>query len=306
MIDALPGPPVLGRGSPAADRPALLRASGIGGGGGCCADGGDRDGWALRAASLAGVRHRLAGHPGEDAFAWVRTGAAIVLAVADGVGSVAGSGPAARRAVDAACSAAAAVLETRAPDVGVEPAGVEPVGVEPVGVEAGTVPDDSAGASVVDLEGACREAIAAAQVAVAGGRGATTLVVAAVADDGSCRLARVGDSTALVLSGSEWEELFAGPDPERASTATSALPADEPAVETAGARITAGEVLVLVTDGIGDPLRDGPGTVAPGLAAALAVPPSPLGIAWAADFSRQGCHDDRTVLALWRVPVTEG
>lgn len=296
MIDALPAPPALGRASPAADRPALLRDSGIGGGGGCCADGGDREGWALRAASLAGVRHRLAGRPGEDAFAWARSSAGIVLAVADGVGSVPGSGPAARRAVDAACSTASAFLGTRARSVGAEGGGPD----------AGTAAELSVGASVADLEVACREAVAAAQLAVAGGEGATTLVVAVVAGDGSCRLVRVGDSTALVLGDSGWEELFAAPEPDRASSATAALPADDPEVETAGTELAAGEALVLVTDGVGDPLRDGPETVAPGLAAVLAVPPSPLGVAWVVDFSRQGCHDDRTVIALWRRAITEG
>lgn len=295
MIDGLPAPPVLGRGSPAAGRPALLRASGIGGGGGWCADGGDRDGWALRAASLAGVRHRLAGQPGQDAYAWDRTGAALVLAVADGVGSVAGSGSAALRAVQAACSAAAAALEGRAATSADASAGA--------GIDARAV-----GVSAPDLDEACCEAVGAAQTAVADGPGATTLVVAAIGDDGSCRLARVGDSTALVLAGQAWTELFADPDPdgEPASSATSALPAADPAVEIAGVCLGAGEVLVLVTDGIGDPLRDGPETVAPGLAVALAVPPSPLGLAWAADFSRQGCHDDRTVVALWRAAVTGG
>jgi hypothetical protein len=57
---------------------------------------------------------------------------------------------------------------------------------------------------------------------------------------------------------------------------------------------------VLVTDGVGDPLRDGPGTVGPGLADGLAEPPHPLALAGLVDFSRQGCHDDRTLAAIWR------
>lgn len=259
----------------------------------------------MRVASLAGVRHRLAGTPGDDAYAWTCTNRALVLAVADGVGSVPGSGPAARRAVDAACSAAAASLERRAV-TGVVPAGSEMDGAGTGDHPGGTVtPDtDAVGRSDEDLASACGEAVAAARAAVAGGSGATTLVVAAVGDDGRCRLVRVGDSSALLLSGPDWEELFAGPEADRSTTATAALPAGEPAVESAGATLAVGDALVLVTDGIGDPIRDGPETVAPGLAAAMAVPPSPLALAWVADFSRQGCHDDRTVLALWRMPVT--
>jgi hypothetical protein len=58
-------------------------------------------------------------------------------------------------------------------------------------------------------------------------------------------------------------------------------------------------VLVLVTDGVANPLRDGPSTVAPGLAEVLRTTPSPLSLAGAADFSRRGAHDDRTILAAW-------
>ena len=60
-----------------------------------------------------------------------------------------------------------------------------------------------------------------------------------------------------------------------------------------------GHVLVLLSDGVGGPLRDGPSTVAVGLAQALVVPPSPLDLARLVDFARQGCHDDRTLLAVW-------
>jgi hypothetical protein len=74
-------------------------------------------------------------------------------------------------------------------------------------------------------------------------------------------------------------------------------------IETASVVLPAGAGLVLLTDGVADPVRDGPGTVAPALAEVLRGGPSgaltPLALAEAADFSRRGCQDDRTILAVW-------
>lgn len=130
--------------------------------------------------------------------------------------------------------------------------------------------------------------------------GATTLVVATVDADGVVTAARVGDSTAFTLADGGWRELWSPEaDPGTVGTATAALPATDARPEPAAAVMAPGWALVLVTDGVADPLRDGPTTVAPGLAARLADPPDPLALVAAVDFSRQGCHDDRTVLAVW-------
>jgi serine/threonine protein phosphatase PrpC len=59
------------------------------------------------------------------------------------------------------------------------------------------------------------------------------------------------------------------------------------------------DVLVLASDGIADPWRDGPATVAPAFTELVASRPSPLALARLADFSRHGCHDDRTIVLLW-------
>ena len=255
------------------------------------------------------MRHRLAGVPADDAYGWAVGPDGLVLVVADGVGSVVGSGEAARTAVRVAsvagvealgCSATvsgAPELATVGPDGAPDPGAADPGAADPGATDPGATDLDAA-----DLDAAVRRAIVAAGEALRDGPGATTLVVAAVALDGRGRVARVGDSTALVLGAGEWRELFSEADPDGGSmsTLTGALPAARPEVELADLLIGPGEALVLVTDGIGDPLRDGPGTVAPALGAALASAPTPLGLAWVVDFSRQGCHDDRTVLALWK------
>jgi serine/threonine protein phosphatase PrpC len=240
------------------------------------ADGGDGP-LVVRAASVAGVRHRLAGGAGEDAYAWRAGEGWVFAAVADGVSATEGAALASASAVDAASAAGADVL-TRAEEL-------------------------AKGAAA-----ACRAAVGAADRAVrdatrSGPAGATTLVVAAVTGEGDWSLLRVGDSTAFVLVGSgAWTEAFpaTGDGGGVADTATAALPADEAATEQANGHLEAGEALFLVTDGVAGPLRDGPETVVPAFAAALAAPPPPLDLALLADFSRQGCHDDRTVVGIWR------
>ncbi|MDQ2724836.1 MAG: protein phosphatase 2C domain-containing protein, partial [Actinomycetota bacterium] len=154
-------------------------------------------------------------------------------------------------------------------------------------------------------------AVDGANQALTGRDGATTLVVAVVTPDGTVTGARVGDSSAFVLVGGAWSELFAAGtgdagDEDVVATTTSALPSPSPRMETAETRLSTGDALVLVTDGVADPLRDGPETVAPALAGALGEPPGALSLIGLVDFSRQGCHDDRTLLGVWRLaPVSD-
>jgi serine/threonine protein phosphatase PrpC len=201
----------------------------------------------------------LAGQAGEDSFAWFASGSYLAVAVSDGLGAVPGSGGAARRAARSGADAAA-----RAAAAG-------------PGIEA-------------------------ANKAAEGG-GATTLVLALLAEDGTVDAARVGDSTAFLVTGGglSWRELFEHPAgaEDQVGTETDALPSTSLAWETARIRLAPSDVLVLVTDGVADPWRDGPSTVAPALARALAGHPGPLELARLVDFSRQGCHDDRTLVSLW-------
>ena len=139
----------------------------------------------------------------------------------------------------------------------------------------------------------------AANRAAAGG-GATTLVLAVLDRSGRVSLGRVGDSSAFLIGpGAVWSELFAPPEDDSVGTETAALPSQEPDPEVACAMVGPGDVLVLATDGVADPWRDGPETVAPSLAEAIAGRPRALELARLADFSRQGCHDDRTIIVVW-------
>jgi serine/threonine protein phosphatase PrpC len=284
-------PPVLGRPSPAAAQPAPLRSMARSGEAHFRAEGGDSGQLALRAATVAGVRHRLAGRGGEDSYAWAHGSGWLVVAVADGVGSTERAGEAATEAVNTAVHAGAALVGSVA-----DPEGDDGDGNGPYPLP------------LSDVASAALHAAAAA-LSAGGGPGATTLVVAALDASGRWGAARVGDSTALVLGPSGWADVFAAgaaTADEGQVTLTAALPADAVAEETASGSLSGGEALVLLTDGVADPLRDGPETVAPALAASLRHPPTPLELATLADFSRQGCHDDRTVLGVWRLSGAPG
>jgi serine/threonine protein phosphatase PrpC len=258
-----PGHPlVLGRPSPAAAGVADLRQHASALDAAYRADGGDGDWCAVRAASVAGVRHRLSGQPGQDSYAWALAGDRLAVAVADGLGGVPDSDTTAARAAAAAVSAA---LGSSGPPAARVAAGLD-----------------------------------AANRAAHGG-GATTIVIAVIHRLGEVSVARVGDSSAFVVGegGAAWTELFASPAGDGLNTVTAALPAAAVQSEEAAIALDHNGILVLATDGISDPWRDGPTTVAPALAGALAVPLAPLELARLVDFSRQGCHDDRTLLAVW-------
>ena len=274
---------VLGLPSTASDSEPKLTVVGEASSAAVRADGASAAWVTVRAASVAGVRHRLAGEHSDDCYAWSLGEDLIALAVADGLGSVPGSGPTAARVCRAAVSAATSAGKTVAGGAG-------------------------------ELAVAMRVAFTAANTA-AGGGGATTLVLALVSRDGRVEVGRVGDSSAFVVRGGEASEMFPAPADGTVGSETLALPvtdggrasrraAVQEAIfwEASGGDLGVGDVVVLASDGVADPWRDGPQTVGPAMCAVVTGSPSPLELAAAVDFSRQGCHDDRTLLCAWLRP----
>lgn len=279
-----PERPALGRPSPASGSEPRLRPDGDAASAAWRADGGRTEWCSVRVASVVGVRHRLAGEGTDDSYAWCHRDGVLMVAVADGIGSVPGSAGAAERA----CRAAAASNPAASNPAASDPAASDPAA--PTGC----------------AEAAVREAVTAAAVAAQGG-GATTLVVACLRRGGEAAVARIGDSSAfLIRSDGSAVELFEPPDPDRADTATPALPMEGAGPEVRSVTVSPGEALVLVTDGVADPWRDGPATVAPVLSKGLSAAPGPLQMLGLTDFSRLGCHDDRTVLAVWPAEAPAG
>jgi Protein phosphatase 2C len=277
--------PVWGQPSTASEMAVPLRGQAASANASYRADGGQSDEFVVLAASVAGVAHRLAGRRCEDAYAWAMPEPGrLALVVADGVSTAGRGGEGADLAVHAASEH---LLRCR-------------------------------GWGKEECEAAVRKA--SDELRQAGGGWAaelsTTIVVALLTAAGAnteVELARVGDSTAFVLLGTEWRELF--PDPaedDLRGQVVEVLPlrdsAGPHAIEYSAITLGSPGALVVVSDGVADPLRDGPGTVAPALAQVLSSGPegrlAPLALAGATDFSRRGCQDDRTLVVAWPRPAS--
>lgn len=109
-----------------------------------------------------------------------------------------------------------------------------------------------------------------------------------------------GDSSALVLSDGRWFPITAvkNAGSDLVSNAVLALPRAVEVVPVSGF-LQPDEALVVVTDGIGDPMGMGTGEVGRFLAAHWSRPPDLFAFAAHAAFYRRGFADDRTAAVVW-------
>lgn len=137
---------------------------------------------------------------------------------------------------------------------------------------------------------------------------ATTLVCAVVEPtaDATLRahLVGVGDSVAWVLSAGQFVQILGGkslPASGIASSSVVGLPRVPTDVTPVVVEFANNEVLLIGTDGIGDPLGTGQGGVGNLLREVFdrPQPPSLIEFAHAVDFSRETFDDDRTLVAVW-------
>lgn len=257
-------------------------------------DGWATDGFVMRAASLRGYRHRYYGVPRQDdlAIAYLRAPERLVVAVADGVSAARqshfGATIAARYAaqwVAEAIGAEATKLDWDALLRGAAWQLVE-LGISQFGVERGP----GAAAATENLL-------------------ATTLICAVIdfsadASNAVVHLIGVGDSSAWLLdpqTGGYTLLLGGKGDPHEpiTSSAVSGLPRVPADTTPTVVEVPRGSVLLIATDGFGDPLGSGNGTIGQLFAAKLAAPPSMIEFAHLLDFSRETFDDDRTLVAIW-------
>ena len=248
------------------------------------ADGWSTDEFTVRLASVRGYAHRYAGLPRQDDAAVVHHpgSGAVVFAVADGVSAA----PLAHLGATAACRAAVTAV------IGALDAGLA--------VDWSTVVEHAAwqlveqAAAVLRLErpdpGRAEDEMATALIA------GLICPVEATAD---VAVVRVGDSAAWVLRDGRYRRLFEPKDATIVESAVTALPR-MPDLEVRGDPLAPGDVLLVGTDGFGDPLGDGTGRVGAHFAVRLARPRPPMAFAHDLDFSRETFDDDRTLLAIWR------
>lgn len=109
-----------------------------------------------------------------------------------------------------------------------------------------------------------------------------------------------GDSSALLLANGRWHPVTAvkDMDSDLASNAVLALPREVEVVPLGGF-LRPGEALMVVSDGIGDPLGQGTGAVGRFLAERWSRPPDLFAFASEAAFYRRGFTDDRTAVGVW-------
>ncbi|MGC4807035.1 protein phosphatase 2C domain-containing protein [Micromonospora sp. DT233] len=247
------------------------------------------DGWStrdfvVRAASVRGYAHRHRGTPRQDdiSVAVHQPSGAVVFAVADGVSEARQSHIGATGVCRAAVGAILADLDATG------------------WVDWQNVVQQAAWQLVeqarVVLELAELDQ-AAAEKAMA-----TTLVAGMVLPGGpTVSLIQVGDSSAWVLRGRSYRCLLdtkVRTDEAVVSSAVTALPR-VPRVTPRTGQLGPDEVLLVGTDGFGDPLGDGEGEVGSFFATRLSSPQPPLEFAYSLDFSRETYDDDRTLLAVW-------
>ncbi|MGW4379987.1 protein phosphatase 2C domain-containing protein [Kitasatospora sp. NPDC004531] len=254
------------------------------------------DGWStealtLRLASVRGAQHRYYGKPRQDAARAVphRPSGAVVFAVADGVSSAA-------RAEQGAAEACRAALDRILLQLAWSPASLD---LRDVALHAAERLRRLAGVRLNKAEPDPAEVAALY---------ATTLVTGVVRphpEGPVVELCRIGDSGAWLLDGRQaaYRPVFpskTGSDTLLVSNEVRALPAVPAAVEQVTGRLAPDQVLLIGTDGFGDPLGDGDGLVGALFADQLATPPAPLWLAHVLDFDRETFDDDRTLLAVWR------
>ncbi|WP_330287642.1 protein phosphatase 2C domain-containing protein [Streptomyces sp. NBC_00576] len=254
------------------------------------------DGWqtgkmALRLASVRGNQHRYEGRPREDdaAAAWDQDTGTVVFAVADGVSSARqphiGSQLACRSAVDEMLN------QVR-------------------GDGEGYVADWDKLVSTVHWQ-LVEQARRILHRPDAGPEEtaellATTLVAgtATPTDQGVfVHLISIGDSGAWQIKHDRFYRLTggkaaAGTDGLYSST-VDPLPFVPGVIRPLSFALEQCTVLLVGTDGFGDPLGDGTGAVARHFYYGLQAPVPPLGFAHLLDFSRETYDDDRTLIALW-------
>jgi serine/threonine protein phosphatase PrpC len=253
----------------------------------------------LRAASVRGLSHRQVGTPRQDDYGIaVSHEGWLVLAVADGVSA----GHLSHRAARLACRTATTELRRA--------------------LDGGTGPGDVDWARVFD---ACaRQILAHGRKVVPPAEGAdapepreiadamaSTLILAVVhlePDASGTHWAQVvpfGDTSAMVLlDGERWNPVTGVKNAGAvvATSGTRALPqVPTPPLEVQQTGIRAGDALVLMTDGVGDPLGNGEGDVGRFLADVWRTPPDPVSFAAQVGFARRSFDDDRTAVAVWPV-----
>ncbi len=256
-------------------------------------DGGTCHGMTVRAASVKGRMKRFQGGPRQDDFCLRASGSrpAIVVAVADGMGSAKRSGLGAALVVRHAVEAVEEQLVHRTPleldwpNIFNRAAAALLVEYRrDTGAEQGERPDEEETRAVSrDL-----------------GTTLTVAIVEAEEDRTVATIAAVGDSPVFRLTNGAYEQLVGERETDDgfSTSAVLALPY-LPSPEVRSVSLESKDVLLVCTDGFSGPLSAGHSDVGRLFARELAIPPPLSSWPYLLDFTKATYDDDRTLVAIW-------
>jgi serine/threonine protein phosphatase PrpC len=251
----------------------------------------------VRAASVRGTSHRHAGTPRQDDYAICADDRWLIVAVADGVSA----GPLSHQAATLACRGAAGLVRDR---LGREGGVAGIVWADVLSSAARRIV--AHGRRALESDADDGDEVLSADVAR---MMATTLVVAVIpvrpGDDGRHEgtVLALGDTSAFVLGADRaWRAItdIKNDGADIASSATAALPylpSESP--DARPVTLERGEVLLVMTDGVGDALGTGDGAVGRFLGSEWQAPPEMLSFGGQVGFARRSFDDDRTVVGVW-------
>jgi hypothetical protein len=248
----------------------------------------------LRAASVRGRSHRFQARTRQDAYAYRCDGRFVVAAVADGVSSGTLSHVAANIVSRHGCQMIAERLQSTPPEALDWSEILRVLAIKVI----------NSGRTLLQRH-PDTERLGPLDVARKLSSTALFAVVEMRPVDGyrPVHVFAYGDTSSWILrSGSRWEpqQPVKNQGAVVASSETKGIPiVPKQAPPAIRARLGDGDVLLLITDGIGDPLGDGNGTVGAFLAQKWRRPPAPLEFAAHVDFARRSHDDDRTAIAIW-------
>ncbi|MEV6172084.1 protein phosphatase 2C domain-containing protein [Streptomyces sp. NPDC051954] len=251
----------------------------------------------VRAASTRGDSHRHEGIPRQDDYCLLADAGWLIAAVADGVSQ----GELSHLAADAAAAGGCRSLLRQ-----LHAGTAEQVDWERVLRDSAKAVVQAVHQSIAQETGETTP-LALDQVAKLASTAVVFTAVPMKADAEGirrCILLQVGDVSAWALSvGDGWvplTEIKSTRAGEAVSGATSALPLLGRDVWFQSApELRQGDVLMLMTDGVGDALGDGTGEVGQVLGSVWTRPPDPHLFAAQVDFQRMTYTDDRTVVGIW-------
>jgi len=262
------------------------------------------DGWGndfltLRGASIRGVSHRWDKSPRQDSFAtaYIPEKNWVVVAVADGVSGAAQSHIGATVAVNSAIKYFADIEVSEIEQINWKNA-CETIAWD-LNLKMQSLKDSS---KLLGEIGETRKDIAIAALKFL----ATTLVCAVITknedDEGlTAWLMTIGDSGVWVLSSGEYRAVAGGKDEDSdiLKNDVAPLPFVPDIVEPIQIPLNQGEILLLGTDGFGEPLGSGNGDLGLLFKNIFKTIPSLAELANALDFKRKYFVDDRTLVAIW-------